>query len=330
MYKNIFDKEFSNNINYSAYMFWGQSDYLIESYATKIAKKLANGDDIFKVYFDEYDFKTCENYLSQSSLFSSTNILLLKIIKKIPKKEIDKLIALCNINDNSYLVLSCIGENDFKTMTKSFTKKVDAVEVRFFQSTDQEAIQILNNELQNYNIDCGFTELQYLYNMHQKDLSLAVNDLKKLNILDKPVTINTINAQCFGMGAVSIDQFFNKLFTGQNINKDLYMLLEEGMNEINLINQTISFIQQLFTINSYIKLFGELNIIEIWGYKLPTNIANQRASIAMKFSQENFRDMLNIFQTLELELKTINTIDINSYTQATFRNFSVNILFKSS
>jgi len=328
MYKNIFDKEFSNNINYSAYMFWGQSDYLIESYATKIAKKLANGDDIFKVYFDEYDFKTCENYLSQSSLFSSTNILLLKIIKKIPKKEIDKLIALCNINDNSYLVLSCIGENDFKTMTKSFTKKVDAVEVRFFQSTDQEAIQILNNELQNYNIDCGFTELQYLYNMHQKDLSLAVNDLKKLNILDKPVTINTINAQCFGMGAVSIDQFFNKLFTGQNINKDLYMLLEEGMNEINLINQTISFIQQLFTINSYIKLFGELNIIEIWGYKLPTNIANQRASIAMKFSQSDFTNMLNIFQTLELELKTKTSLDSNSYIQATYRNFSANLLFK--
>ena len=77
--------------------------------------------------------------------------------------------------------------------------------------------------------------------MHQKDLSLAVNDLNKLSILQQQITANIINAQCFGMGAVSIDDFLNKLFTGQAINKDLYMLLEEGMNEINLVNQTTTF-----------------------------------------------------------------------------------------
>ena len=65
--------------------------------------------------------------------------------------------------------------------------------------------------------------------MHQKDLSLTVNDLNKLSILQEPITANIINAQCFGMGAVSIDDFFNKLFTGQGINKDLYMILEEGL-----------------------------------------------------------------------------------------------------
>jgi len=326
MYKNVFDKEFSNNIVYNGYMFWGQSDYFIESYSLKVAQKLANGEDIYKVYFDDYNFKSCENYLSQSSLFSSTNVLLIKTHKKIPKKDVDKLISICNTNPDSFIVFCCIGDTDFKTMTKSFTKKTNSVEVRFFQPTDQEAMQVLNSELKNYNIDCTFAELQYLYNMHQKDLSLCVNDLKKLDILDKPITINTINAQCFGMGAVSIDLFFSKLFTGQPINKDLYMLLEEGMNEINLINQTISFVQQLFTISSYIRLFGELNILEIWGYKLPTKIANERASIAMRFTQEDFRDMLNLFQTLELDLKTKNTLDTNSYTQAVYRNFAANML----
>ena len=325
MYKNQFDNEFTSNVIYNAYMFYGQCDYLVDTYSTKVAAKLANGEDLRKIYFDEYNFKECDAFLSQSSLFSSSNILLIKTIKKIQKKELDQLISLCNINPDSFIIISCTGETDFKTMAKSFNKKNNSCEVRFFNPTDKEALHILNNVIQEKNMQCGFGELQYLYNMHQKDLSLTVNDLNKLSILQEPITANIINAQCFGMGAVSVDDFFNKLFTAQSINKDLYMILEEGMNEINLINQTTSFIQQLFSINTYLKLHGQLNIIEIWGYKLPSNIANNRASIAMKFNNEDFKRMLNFFLELELELKTKKNLDINSYTQAQFRNFSASL-----
>ncbi len=325
MYKNVFDKEFALNINYNAYLFYGQSDYLVEEYSKKVSLKLANGDDIQKIYFDEYNFKECINYLSQSSLFSSNNVLLLKIAKKIAKKELDQLVSICNTNPDSSLVVCCMGQVDFKTMAKSFTKKVSAAEVRFFLPTDQEALQVLGDEAHRLSLQCGFGELQYLYNMHQKDLSLCINDLTKLAILDGEITVNTVNAQCFGMGTVNIDDFFNKLFLGQSINKDLYMIIEEGMNEIQLINQTTSFIQQLFTINSYLKLHGELNVIEIWGYKLPLNIANTRASIAMRFKQNDFLEMMTFFSNLELELKTKNTLDINSYTQACFRKFSASL-----
>ena len=325
MYKNQFDNEFSSNVIYNGYMFYGQCDYLVDLYSNKVAHKLANGEDIRKIYFDDYNYKECDNFLSQSSLFSSSNILVIKTIKKIPKKELDQLISLCNTNPDSFIIISCTGETDFRTMAKSFTKKNNSCEVRFFSPSDQEALHILNDIIQEKNMQCGFGELQYLYNMHQKDLSLAVNDLNKLNILQEPITANIINAQCFGMGAISIDEFFNKLFTGQTINKDLYMLLEEGMNEINLINQTTTFIQQLFNINSYLKLNGQLNILEIWGYKLPNNIANARANIAMKFKQEDFLSMLNFFLNLELELKTKKNLEINSYTQAQFRNFSATL-----
>jgi len=325
MYKNQFDNEFKSNVIYNAYMFYGQCDYLVDIYSNNVAQKLSGGEDIRKIYFDEYNYKECENFLSQSSLFSATNILMIKTIKKIPKKELDTLISICNTNQDSFLIVSGIGETDFKTMAKSFTKKTKGCEVRFFNPNDQEAIHILNDITHQKNIECGFGELQYLYNMHQKDMSLTVNDLNKLSILQTPITANIINAQCFGMGAVSIDDFLNKLFTGQNINKDLYMILEEGMNEINLINQTTSFLQQLFNINSYLKLNGQLNIVEIWGYKLPTHIANTRASIAMKFNNDEFLEMLNFFSNLELELKTKKGLDINSYTQACFRNFSASL-----
>jgi len=325
MYKNQFDKESSQNIIYNAYMFYGNCDYLVEKYSDTIAKQLANGEDINKIYFDEYNFKECSNFLAQSSLFAANNILLIKTTKKLPKKEVDELISICSTNSDSKVVFACIGETDFKTMAKSFTKKTNSVEVRFFTPNDNEALNLLNQEIKNKNLKCGVRELQYLYNMHQKDLSLCVNDLDKLTILNEDITISTINAQCFGMGAVNIEEFFLKLFAGQNINKDIYMILEEGMNEIQLINQTLSFIQQLFTINAYVKLYGKLDILEIWGYKLPTPIANARAGIAMKYNQTDLLVMLEFFQEMELQLKTKTNLDINNFTQASFRNFSASL-----
>ena len=325
MYKNQFDKEINSGISYNGYMFWGQSDYLIEKYASDTAVRAANGDEIRKIYFDEYNFKECADFLSQSSLFASANILLIKTNKKIPKKEVDELVSICSINSDSFVIFACVGDADFKTMAKSFTKKNNGAEIRIFTPFDNEAIQILNEEVKRLNLQCGFGELQYLYGMHQKDLSLCVNDLKKLSILDKPINIGEINAQCFGMGGISIDEFLNKLLSKENITKDLYMLLEEGMNEINLINQTTSYIQQLFTINSYLKLYGQLDIMQIWGYNLPKNIANIRAAIAMKYKQDDFLKMLEFFQNLELELKTNSSLDINSYTQSCFRKFSASL-----
>jgi len=326
MYINQFDKEITSNVLYNTYMFYGGCDYLVEKYADTVSKTLANGEDIQKIYYDEYNFKDCSNFLSQSSLFSASNILLIKTNKKILKKEVDELISICGTNTDSKVVFCCTGEVDFKTMAKSFTKKTNSVEVRFFEPNEQEAINILYSEVKALNLSCGFGELQYLYNMHLKDLSLCVSDLKKLSLLNEPITVGMINSQCFGMGAVNIDEFFYKLFSAQNINRDLYMLLEEGMNEVYLVNQTISFIQQLFTINSYLKLYGKLDILDIWGYKLPTNIANTRASIATKFTkQEDFLGMLEFFQEIELSLKTKTNLEANSFVQASFRNFSASL-----
>ena len=320
MYKNQFDKD---KHKYDAYMFWGQCDYLVEQYALKTALKLSNGEDIQKIYFDEYNFKDCSNYLSQSSLFSSSNVLLIKIAKKLPKRDIDSLISFTNSNPDSFLILSCIGDSDFKTMTKSFTKKTNSCDVVFYNPYDNEAIDILATISKKYNLQIDISSLQYLYNMHQKDLSLCVNDLKKLAILDKPVDIATVNIQCFGMGSVNLDDFFIKLFSGKNINNELYLLLEEGMNEIALVNQTTSFIYQLFNINTYLKLYGNLDIKEIWGYPLPKPIAQNRANVAIRYSLAQLSDMLEFFLKIELELKTKTTLDSNSYLQASFRNFSV-------
>jgi DNA polymerase-3 subunit delta len=322
MYKNVFDNHLLNNKIFSAYFFYGASDFLIEQYALKVSLSLALGDDIFKVYFDDYKYDMCKDYLSQSSLFSNSNILLLKINKKIPKKELDALIEACNLNQNSHLICTALGDTDFKIMSKSFSLKQNSADVRFFLPDATQSINILKKEASKLNIVFSSSALTHLYEMHEKDLSLCISDIKKLSILDEEITTKTITNMCFGLGSVSIDDFMIKLFSYQSFDSDLHKLLEEGMNEILLVNQITSFAQQLFSINSYLKIYGELNIIDIWGYNLPKNIANQRALVASRFKQEQFLLILNFLLNLELELKNSITIDKNIYLQASLRKLS--------
>ncbi|VAY87495.1 hypothetical protein MNB_ARC-1_426 [hydrothermal vent metagenome] len=325
MYKNIFDNHLSSNKTFAAYMFWGQNNFLIDSYALKTALLFTDATNIQKVYFDEYDYEKCLDILSQSSLFVSTNILLIKISKKILKKEIDSLINACVLNDNSHVIFSCFGNADFKTMAKSFTIKTNSAEVRFFTPNTAEAISILNDEALKKKVSFEQEALLHLYDMHEKDLSLCISDINKLAILDESISTKTIQNQCFGVGTVSLDDFMLKFFSNQYYNDDLYKLLEEGISEVYLINQLTSFAQQLFLINSYLKLHGTLNIIEIWGYPLPKEIAHNRTRIAVKFNHEQFKFILNRLLGLELEIKNSKIADLNAYTQASIRKLSASI-----
>lgn len=326
MYKNMFDKELANNIIYDAYMFYGQENYLIETYSNNIAKTLVGEGDINRVYFDDYNYKEAYDFLSEYSMFSSNNVLLIKTLKKIDPKEIEKLIYICNKNPNSFVIFCCLEDLNFRSMAKHFKKENNSVEVRFFTPKEYEANELIFKKAKELLIDINKRELQYLYIMHQKDLSLVINDLEKLSILKEKITLNIINNQCFGMGNVILNDFLYDFFSGKIVNKDLYMILKEGLDEVILIREVISYIQELFMINSYLVLNNnQLNIIDIWGYNLPKSVATQKSALATKFTQANFLNMLELFQNLELELKTNGNLDINSYTQAVFRKFSATL-----
>lgn len=81
MYKNEFDNYLKQNKRFKSYLFYGQSTFLIEQYSLAIAQMFGNSDEIEKMYFEEYDFKYAKDKLLQSSLFSSNNILLIKVEK---------------------------------------------------------------------------------------------------------------------------------------------------------------------------------------------------------------------------------------------------------
>ena len=146
MYKNEFDNLFKNKTKFKAYMFYGQSNFLIENYAAMVAATHGEHDEIEKVYFDDYNFKYAKDKLLQSSLFSSNNILLIKLTKKLGKKEVVELIEAANSNPDSTLIFACLDDNIFKTMGGYFTAKLNATSVRMFTPFPNEAIKLMEQK----------------------------------------------------------------------------------------------------------------------------------------------------------------------------------------
>jgi DNA polymerase-3 subunit delta len=323
MYKNEFDNHLRQNKKFNAYMFYGQSTYLIEYYTSIVLKSLGQNDEVEKLYFDDYTFKYAKDKLLQSSLFSSNNILLIKLEKKLPKKEAQALIEACNTNSDSTVIFSCLGDSDFKTMGDCFTPKTNSASVRMFLPNDNEAIKLLENEAKTLNIKYELSALNHLYFMHKNDLSLCVNDLSKLAILDEMITSNIINTHCFGIGNVSFEEFLHNLLNGKDISDDLNSLLEEGVNEVFLINQVTTFIQQLFMISSYARAIGQPNPKEILGFIPPKNIWEKKSKLAINIKADKFQEMFEFLLNIELELKSSKIDNANLYLQASLRKFTV-------
>jgi len=323
MYKKEFDGLLRAKKEFSAYMFYGQSEYLIEKYANMVALDVAAGDDIEKIYFDDFDFKYVKDKLLQSSLFASKNIVLVKLNKKLNKNETVALIEACNTNKDSKIIFACMGDGDFKTMGSYFTTKNNSASVRMFTPYPNEAIGILETEARSLGMKYEVSALNHLYFMHRNDLSLSVNDLKKLSILnEESISSKLVEIHCFGIGAVSLEDFLYNLLSGQLVKRDLYFLLEEGMNEINLLTQIAAFVHQLFMISSYSRTIGTPNAREILGYVPPQNIWEKKTKLAIKIKPETFLELFNFLNELELDLKSSKIPDHNAYIQASLRKFS--------
>lgn len=323
MYKNEFDNLLKQNKKFDAYMFYGQSTFLVEYYTEIVAKSIAQKDEIERVYFDDYNFKEIKDKLLQSSLFSSINLIVIKTEKKIQKKELTELINACNINPDSTLILTCLGDSEFKTMSSCFSTTTNSISVRMFSPFTNEAIKILEHEAKELKVQYDVSALNHLYFMHRQDLSLCINDLKKVAVLNKRVTTNIINSHCFGIGNVSFEDFLTDLMFGNDISNELQLLLEEGMNEIYLLNQVTSFVQQLFMISAYARVFGAPNAKEILGFIPPKNIWEKKTKLAISIKPEKFQEMFEYLLELELQLKSSKIDNQNLFLQASLRKFTV-------
>jgi len=309
MYQRELDQKIAQTLP-KALLLYGDNEYHIEYYLNIYIEQLSAKEDILALYFDEWDFNKAKSYLSQTSLFGGTNLLLIKHEKKIPKKELDILVELANKSADNYLLFAFSGTaKDAKGMQSSFTTKKGGEWVRFFEPTIRDGVAQLQQKAQKIGLDIDHYALQHLMLVLNNNLALCVNELDKLAILERKITSKDIDILVYSTAPLAMDKFLTDLFEKRAVTDMIGTLLEIGEDEYSLLRSTQRFVSELFLFNAYIKLHGVPNSADILGYKLPKQIEEKKAQLAMRIKPAVLLAISEHLLESELEMKRPNGIN---------------------
>ncbi len=317
MYQKEFDQLLSKELP-RIVLLYGENDYMFSYYTDLYKERLDAGESLLSLYHDEYDFDQAKNYLSQSSLFGGTNLLLIRHEKKIPKKELDTLIGLVQKNSDSYLLYIYEGSaSSARSLQTSFGSKNSGVWVRFFEPNIRDGIPILQKKAQQIGLDIDHYALSHLMTLLNNNLALCSNELDKLAILGTKITSSDIDRLVYSSAPLAMEQLFIDLFAKKSVVDTISKLLELGEDEFSILRSTQFFVQQMFLFHAYIRIHGQPDSKAILGYKLPRHIEQQKAQIALKVKTTS---LLKIYEHLiesELRLKKGGSIDKESLLYGT-------------
>ncbi|MEN8726489.1 MAG: DNA polymerase III subunit delta [Sulfurovum sp.] len=295
MYQREFDQKLKQAFP-KAVLFYGENDYLVDHYIDTYIKKTDAKESMLSLYHDEWNFEQAKNFLSQTSLFGGTNLVVVKHDKKIPKKELDILIELANKNEDNYFLYGYSGAaKDAKSMQAAFTEKKGGVWVRFFEPNIRDGIAMLQQKAQRIQLDIDHYALQHLMLILNNNLALCANELDKLAILGMKVTSKDIDRLVYSTAPLATEQLLIDLFNKKPITATITKLLDLGEDEASLLRSTQYFVNQIFLFHAYIKLHGHVDSAAILGYKLPKQIEEQKAQLALRVKSAA---LLKIFEHL--------------------------------
>jgi len=286
-------------------MLYGDNSYLIDFYIDKYKKDLDASESMLKLYYDEWNFEKAKNFLSQTSLFGGTNLIAVKNDKKIPKKELDILVELANKNSDNFFVYGYSGEaKNAKGMQSSFTDKKGGAWVRFFEPNIRDGIAALQQKAQEIKLDIDHYALSHLMVLLNNNLGLCINELEKLAILGTKISSKDIDRLVYSTAPLAAEYLLMDLFNKKPITETITKLLDLGEDEVSILRSTQYFINQLFLFHAFIKLNGHADSAAILGYKLPKQIEEQKANLALRVKSGA---LLKIFEHLlesELTIKS--------------------------
>ncbi len=295
MYQREFDQKLRQALP-KAVLFFGDNDYLIDHYIQMYKEKLDAKEAHLSLYFDEWDFEQAKSYLSQTSLFGGTNLLIVKSDKKIPKKELETLVALANKSTDNYFLYGYAGTaKDAKTLQSSFAEKKGGVWVRFFEPNIRDGIPLLQQKAAQIGLDIDHYALQHLMLLLNNNLALCMNELDKLAILDTKVTSKEIDRLVYSTAPLAIEKLLVEIFNKKPITATITKLLELGEDESSILRATQYFVNEIFLINAYIKVHGAPDFKEIFGFLPPQYVRDQKQQLALRVKSAA---LLKIFEHL--------------------------------
>lgn len=304
MYKRELDSKLASNTEIRAILLYGEDSFLVGYYGEKIAQEILKKDcEKNSFYFSEFDFNSAMACFSQGSLFGGESLVWIKADKKIPKKQLDLLIAALEKNGSGYLILEFYqAENksaaeyslDCKALAGSFKGK-NIYEARFFSLNAGESFGILREYANGFGLKISDFSLRKILEQQNYDLGLSVAELRKYTIFDSEINAENIENLGYSLGSIEYEEILELMFDRKPYLNLLEKFLEQGFEEIPLIAEIQKYFFQLFLFSSHIKLYGNATSEEVLGYKLPVNLLEKKKRRAIQIGQEKF---LKIFCVL--------------------------------
>lgn len=301
MYLNDMHKAVANRTLGPAMMLFGESHFMIDFTIKTLQHYYAPHDEPLVLYAHEYTLAAAKAFLSQASLFGGTNLLIIKSEKKIPKKDLDTLVALTQKSMSNFFIYAYYGE-DYKSSNKAFLKK-GTHNIRMYAPFFNDAIQILTQAATQKGVSIHKNVLVHLYNSQNNDLALSVNELDKLAILGKEIEVKDVDQMVFSLAEVKLDDILSNLLQKRAYISDMKQLLESGADPVMIVTHFSAFITTLFKFLSHIKLTGSANSQEILGYRLPKYIEKAQAELSMRFHINHYMQLLDLLLACEYRLK---------------------------
>ena len=302
MYQSVFDKHLQNGTISNSFILYGESHFLIDRYI----KLLSNIEDASLLNYnqDEYDFQSAKAHLSQASLFGGRNVLIVKSHKKVPKKELDALVAFCEKNPENLFIYAFTGEEFRNYNDKKFFAKQSTMVVRFFHPKLNEAIGIVAQVAKEKNVNIDNYALSHLLNIHNGDIALSANEIEKFMIFERAITTKDIDTLVFGLGEINLDEFIVKLINNKDFKEDVQSILEHGEDEIRIITAITSYLTQLYLFNIYIRVNGAPNAREILGFSPPPQVLKEKAELSYRLKPSVYYKLHQLLLDAELKMKS--------------------------
>lgn len=307
MYKRELDTKLANKTEIRAILLYGEEPFLVGYYGEKIARSiLEKGCEKNSFYFNAFDFQSALSCFSQGSLFGDEALVWIKIDKKIPKKQLDSLIQTLTKNGSGYCILEFYqAENksaseymaDARAMTSSFSpslSKFGIFEARFFIPNLNEAMMILKEYAQELKIQISDFNLRKILEIQNFDLGLSIAELRKYAIFDQEINAEIIEGLGFSLGSVKLEEILESLLLKKPFFDKLSHFLEQGFEEVPLINEIQKYFFVLFLFSSHIRIYGEASSQEVLGYKLPPALLEQKKRFAILLKESQYESIFYI------------------------------------
>ena len=303
MYKKEFDslKEVPKKV-----LFYGNEFYLQE-YEKKLLKQFEN-ENILKLSFDEFDYEKAKIHLSESSLFGGENVLILKH-NKIPPA-LDKLFKI----ENGYIFFFYYGNKPPK-FAKTF--------VRFFEPDIKELIYFIDKIAKKF--DILLTNEAKIFLIKSIEPMFLEKELEKLSLYKKDINLNDVKELVFLYKEDTFEDIIISILKNEDFEEKLKNLLIK-VDYSRFLSAITRYIKDLYKYHLYIKKTGNSSLKGLLGYQLPFDIERQRVSLAIKFKEKDYYELLKNMLDFELKIRSGKAINEAVFWEAivylkTFNSF---------